>query len=129
MLSEKQMKRGDIDARYCDGMSLVKWLHTKPVIMLSTIDSGNPENIVTKRRRQKVQDKRGEVKVPATVQRYNLFMRGTDLLDQKTAVYGYDRKSLGKFYCRPFWDYIEIGIVNSFIVNHEIIESMPQRIK
>ena len=51
MLSEKQMKRGDIDARYCNGMSLVKWVDTKPVMMLSTIDSGNPENIVTKKRR------------------------------------------------------------------------------
>ena len=129
MLSEKQMKRGDIDARYCNGMSLVKWLDTKPVMMLSTIDSGNPENIVTKKRRQKGQDNRVEVKVPAMVQRYNTFMRGTDLLDQKTAVYDYDRKSPGKFYCRPFWDYIDIGIVNSFIVYQEIIQSMPQRSK
>ena len=102
MLFEKQMKRGDIDARYCNGMSLVKWVDTNPVMMLSTTDSGNPENIVIKKKR---------------------------LLDQKTAFYGYDRKIPGKFYCRPFWDYIDIGIVNSFTVYQEIIQSMPQRSK
>ena len=110
-------------------MSLVKWLDTKPVMMLSTIDSGSPENIVTKKRPKKGQDNRVEVKVPAMFQRYDTFMRGTDLLDQKTAVYGYDRKSPGRFYCRPIWDYIDTGIMNSFIVYKEIIQSMPQRNK
>ena len=104
LLSEKQMKKGDIDARYCKGMSLVKWLDTKPVMMLSTIDSGAPTNSVNKTRRQKGQEGRVNVKVPAMVQRYNMFMRGTDLMDQNTSVYAYDRKSPGKFYCRPFWD-------------------------
>ena len=88
MLSEKQMKREDIDARYCNEMSLVKWVDTKPVMMLSTIDSGNPENIVTNKRR---------------------------LIKKQLSMAMIERVS-GKFYCRPFWECIDIGFVNSFIV-------------
>ena len=52
MLSEKQIKRLCNSVRCCNGMSLVEWLDVKPLMMLSAIDSGNPENIVTKKRRQ-----------------------------------------------------------------------------
>ena len=54
------------------------------------------------------------------VQRYDKCMRGTDLLDQKTTVYAFGRKSPGKCYCRPFWD---MGLANSFIVYEKIVST------
>lgn len=118
---DKELKKGEIEARYYNGMSLVKWLDTKVVMMLSTIDSGIETNTVSVKRRQKGKSGKVDIQVPAMVQRYNKFMRGTDLLDQKTNVYAFDRKSPGKYYCRPFWDYIDMGIVNSFIVYQKIL--------
>ena len=60
---------------------------------------------------------------------YSMFMRRTDLLDEKTTVYTYGRKSPGKFYCKPFWDYIDFSIVNSFIVYQEIFKSTKHKVK
>ena len=90
----------------------------------STIDSGNPDNTASKTGRQKV-----KVRITAMVERYNMFMKGTNLLDQKTTVYAYNQKSPGKLYCIPFWDYINIRIVNSFVVYEEIVQSKSHKIK
>ena len=65
MMSNKQMKKVGIDGRYFEGMLLVKWLDTKFVMMLLTIDLCNPDNVVSKTRRQKDRNSRAEVRVPA----------------------------------------------------------------
>ena len=64
-------------------MSVVKWIDTKPVTMISSIDNGDPENTVIVKRRKKGYEGKVDVKVPAMVQRYNKCMRGTDLLIRK----------------------------------------------
>ena len=125
MKPEKDLKKGEMDGRYYDGMSVVKWLDTKPVMMISTIDNGNPTNTVNVKRRKKGEDGKVDVKVPSMVQRYNKCMRSTDLLDQKTTVYAFDRKSPGKYYCRPFWNYIDMGLANSFIIYEKIASKFP----
>ena len=102
MKSTKDLKKGEIDSRYYDDMSVVKWLDTKSVMMISTNGSGSPTNTVNVKRRQKGQEGKVDVKAPAMVQRYNKCMRGTYLLDQKTTIYSFDSKSPGKYYCRPF---------------------------
>ena len=102
MKSTKGLKNGEIDSRYYDGMSVVKWLDTKSVIMISTIGSGSPANTVNVKKRQKGLEGKVDVKVPAMAQRYNKCIRGTDLLDQKTTVYAFQRKNPGKSYCRLF---------------------------
>ena len=76
----KDLKKGEIDSRYYDGMSVVKWLDTKSVMIISTIDSESPTNTVNVKRRQKGQEGKVDIKVPAMVQRYDKCMRGTDLL-------------------------------------------------
>ena len=129
MKPEKDLKKGEMDGRYYDGMSVVKWLNTKPVMMISTIDNGNPTNTVNVKRRKKGEDGKVDVKVPSMVQRYNRCIRGTNLLDQKTTVYAFDRKSPGKYYCRPFWDYIDMGLANSFIIYEKIASKFPTRSK
>ena len=125
MKGDKELKKGEIDGRYFDGMSIVKWLDNKPVLMLSTIDSGALTNTTQVKRRQKGQAQKVDVKVPAMVDRYNKKMRGTDLHDQKTTVYAYDRKSPGKYYCRPFWDYIDMSLVNAFILYQKLAQTLP----
>ena len=127
MKPEKDLKKGEMDGRYYDGMSVVKWLDTKPVMMISTIDNRNSTNTVNVKRRKKGEDGKVDVKVPSMVQRYNKCMRGTVLLDQKTTVYAFDRKSPGKYYCRPFWDYIDMGLANSFIIYETIASKFPTR--
>ena len=115
MKSREEMKKGEIEAQYFEDVSVVKWIDAKPVMMLSTIDSGNKKNTTTVPRRQKSGANKVDVEVPAMVERYNKHMRGTDLFDQKTTVYAIDRKSPGKYYCRLFWGYIDMALVNAHI--------------
>jgi len=110
-----------MDSRYYDGMSVVKWLNTKSVMMISTIDNGHLTNTVNVKRQKKGHEGKVDVIVPATVQRYNKYTKGTNLLDQKPAVYAFDRKTPGKYYCRPFGYYVDRGLTNSFIVYEKIV--------
>ena len=66
-----------------------------------------------------------KVTVPAMVDRYNKHMRGTDLFNQKTTVYAIDRKSPVKYYCRPFWDYMDMSLVNAHITYKKLINELP----
>ena len=83
MKSTKDLKKRKMDSRYYDGMSVMKWLDTKSVMMISTTNNGNPTNTVN-------------------VKRNNKCTKGIDRFDQRTTVYAFDRKSLGKYYSRPF---------------------------
>ena len=58
MKSIKDLKKGEIDSRYDDGMSVVKWLDIKSVMMISTIDNGSPTNTVDVKRQQKAKKQR-----------------------------------------------------------------------
>ena len=78
---DKQMKRGDIDRRSSQGLNFVKWMDTKAVHVISTIDSSMP--VVTVKRRQKGLKEKLSVTCPLMIQNYNFGMKGTDLMDQK----------------------------------------------
>jgi len=65
------------------------------------------------------------VRVPAMVQRYNKYIKRTYLFDQKLTVYPLDRKSPGKYYCRPFWDYSHMEQANSLIVCEKVVSKFP----
>ena len=119
------MKKREIEAQYFEGVSVVKWIDVKPVMMLSTLDSRNKKNTITVPRRQNSRADKVDVEVPAIVERYNKPMRGTDLVDQKTTVYAIDRKSPGKYYCRLFWDYIDVALVNAHIIYKKLIDELP----
>ena len=120
---DKAMKRGDIDRRYCDGVHLVKWMDTRAVLLLSTIESAMPT--VIKKRRQKGSRERVDVRCPKIVETYNQGMNGTDLMDQLKVCYENDRRYPGKFYLRLFFDLLDIAVVNSFIVFSKITEGQP----
>jgi hypothetical protein len=43
-------------------------------------------------------------------------MGGVDIVDQKLASYGLDRRARITFYLRPFFDLLNIAMTNSFVV-------------
>ena len=49
-------------------------------------------------------------------------MKGTDVMDQFNVTYEIDRKYSKKFYLRLFFDLIDIGFVNAFIVYTKLME-------
>ena len=53
----KDLKKGEVYSRYYDGLSVVKWLDAKSMMMISTIDRGSPTNTVNVERRQKNQER------------------------------------------------------------------------
>ena len=111
---DKEMKRGELDRRQLEGMHLVKWMDTKGVIVLSTIDSSMP--VVPVRRRLKGQKEKVTIQCPLMVKTCNNGMKGTDLMDQLKTSYEVDRRYLKKFYLRVFFDFMDISYVNAFIV-------------
>ena len=59
---DKEIKKGELDRRHLEGIYLVKWMDTKGVIILSTIDFSMP--VVPGRRRLKGQ-KKSNYRVPS----------------------------------------------------------------
>jgi len=68
MKSTKDLEKSEMDSRYYDGLSVVKWLDTKSVMMISTIDNAHPTNTINVKRRKKGHEGKVDVKVPAMVQ-------------------------------------------------------------
>ncbi len=120
-LDDKRMTRGAVDARHCDGMFAVKWMDNKAVHLLSTISSSN--EMITVRRRQKGQMEKVNVSCPTMIRDYNNGMNGTDVMDQRTKPYAFDRRSPTKYYTRPFFDYMEMAVVNAFIVQEKLAKT------
>ena len=123
MKSSKRLKKGKMDSRYYDGMSIVKWFDTKSMIMVSKIDNTNPIKKVNVIRQTKDQQGKIHVKVLEMEQKYNKYMKVTEPLDQKATVYAFDKKIPGKYHCRLFRDYTDMGLANSSIVYNKIIVS------
>ena len=114
------MAKGEINRRKCQGLHLVKWMDTKGVVLLSTIDSCVPT--VTVKRRVKGQKEKFTAPCPIIVKAYNQGMKGTDVMDQLKVTYEVDRRYPRKFYLRLFFDLIDIGFVNAFIVYTKLME-------
>ena len=87
---DKDMARGEINGRKSQGLRLVKWMDTKGVVLLSTIDSCVPT--VNVKRRVKGQKEKVTVPCPVIVKAYNQGMKGTDVVDQLKVTYEIDRR-------------------------------------
>ncbi|XP_046688364.1 piggyBac transposable element-derived protein 3-like [Homalodisca vitripennis] len=80
--SDKEMSRGDIDFASTDkGVSCVKWMDNRSVLMISNFIS--PLGKVTVERRQKGSNEKVKIDCPKMVNEYNKYMGGVDLMDQK----------------------------------------------
>ena len=92
MKSTKDLKKREGDSRYYDGMSVVKWLDIKLVMMISTIYNAVVDIVITDlksnhfttnmstSRNKKTPREEVDGKVPAMVQRYK-YMKESDLLN------------------------------------------------
>jgi hypothetical protein len=112
--ADKQMKRGQQESRQCGGIRFVKWMDSKSVLVVSSACDSEASGTV--QRRQKGHSEKVPVNCPEIIQDYNHNMGGVDLLDQKIVSYSLDRRSKIKFYLRPFFDLLDIAMVNSYVI-------------
>ena len=112
---DKNMKRGEHEYRQSGCINLVKWMDSKSVLVLSNTCCG-PVTSGSVKRRQKGSIEKVAIDCPEIIQDYNTNMGGVDLLDQKISTYSLDRRSQIKFYLGPFFDLLDIVLINSYVV-------------
>ena len=111
---DKQMKRGEHDWQACQSLSATKWMDNKSVILLSNYH--DPRSVRDIDRRVKGSKEKVKISCPTVIHEYNQHMGGVDLCDQMKVSYQVDRRSKFRFYLRIFFDFLDIGVVNSKII-------------
>ena len=79
-----------------NGITCVKWMGNRSVVMLSNF-LNSTESLTVSRRQQKSAEKI-QIPCPEIIIAYNKFMGGVDLMDQKKITYEIDRKAKIKYY-------------------------------
>ncbi|KAH7974905.1 hypothetical protein HPB49_021154 [Dermacentor silvarum] len=100
-LSDKEMKRDDIASFSPKGIACVKWMDNRAVVFLSNFIS--PVENVHVQRRCAGNKQKMDVHCPLVLEKYNKFICGVDLMDQKKVTYEVDRRSKIKYYLRVFF--------------------------
>jgi len=123
LVSDKLMERGSCSiATSDDNITVVRWKDTKLVHTISTYAGAIPED--TTMRYDRKDRKRIEVTRPLSIQEYNKFMGGVDLMDRMIAHYPHGFKNK-KWYLRVFFHFLNVSIVNSWIIYREQCSDIP----
>ena len=117
---DKDMTRREINRRKSQGLHLVKWIDTKGVVLLSTIESCVPT--VNVKPPVKGQNEKVTAPSPIIVKAYYQGMKGTDVMHQLKVTYEIDQRYPRKFYLCLCFYLIDIGFVNAFIVYTKLME-------
>lgn len=96
-----------------DNISIVRWIDNNPVHTISTYAGALPEDEVSRWDRSKKE--RVEVARPYSVEQYNMFMGGVDLMDRMIAHYPHDFKNK-RWYLRVFFHLVNMALVNAWYV-------------
>ena len=89
------------------------WKDRKPVYFVDTVCKYKRMDVVSR----KLQDGScSEVACPLAVKIYNQNMGGVDLADQLRKTYTCTRKSRTRWYMRLFWFFLDLSIINAYIL-------------
>lgn len=108
------------------GIRAVKWCDNRGVIVASTFASAQP--VSTVERWDRKLKKKVSVECPRIISLYNKFMGGVDALDALIAYYRIHIRSK-KYYHRFFFHFVDMAIVNSWLLYRRDCESLsiPQK--
>ncbi|XP_047106492.1 piggyBac transposable element-derived protein 4-like [Schistocerca piceifrons] len=116
---DKEMKRGDSYSLSSNGLTIIKWMDNKPVFLMTNFISPIP--CTTVKRRQSGSSEKINVQCALMIRKYK-WMGGVDLTDQKKVTYEIDRKAKIKYYMRIFFDLLDIGVNNAYVIYSELAE-------
>jgi len=109
-----------------DSLLFVQWRDTRDVFLCSTLHTAHAQDTV--QRRVKGADQRWVLKdipVPPVVKNYNQCMGGVDLSDALIGYYKVLHKTQ-RWYKTFFYHFMDIGIVNAFLLHKDIAKGKGQ---
>nr|XP_033799977.1 piggyBac transposable element-derived protein 4-like [Geotrypetes seraphini] len=124
---DKELKRGESQMLSANGITCVKWMDNRSVVMLSNFLHST--NSVSVSRRQQKSAEKIQIPCPEIIVAYNNFMGGVNLMDQKKITYEVDRKSKIKYYLRIFFDLIDIAVNNAHCIFTQLNLNMNPQCK
>lgn len=113
--SDKLMERGSCSiATSDDNITVVRWKDTKLVHTISTYAGAIPEDTIMRCDRK---DRKGiEVSRPFSIQEFNIFMGGVNLMDSMIAHYSPMGLKIKNGISECFFHFLNIIIINSWII-------------
>lgn len=126
LIPDKRLNRGSFDWRVTDdGISFLKWIDKRVVMMVSNYHT--PDLVGTVQRKTK-DGENEDICCPLMIKDYNSNMGFVDKADMLKNTYEINRKS-HKWWHRILWHFVDVAIVNSFIIFRERCEQRSLDLK
>lgn len=118
---DRTMQRGDIYAESFQGISFVKWMDAKAVHMLTNFISPVQRRFV--KRKEPKSEELVNVSCPEVVAMFNEHAGGVKLMEQRKTCYEIDRLAKIKYYLCLFFDLLDIGMNNAYLLYVKLHEA------